>query len=428
MDEYNEILKAHMRSPHFYDNQGKNTNLLYQYRSFEHFMAILKSDSFWATNARFSNDEEEQRFAAEILQKPLNLSGIHIKREMINENYIVCFSAGADKLSQWRGYAPDGGVSVGFDLSGPAQFYVVPADVKVPVNPVIDNVQRLYVQAEPVTYLPARDLLQDESEYYRACFETIRLVLGGGQLTKEDITAFENDIAHKVPYIKHAGFVEEDEWRLVFPNDEGQLNKCIRYRENTGVVKIPYIVVCPGDPYGQTKSCVVRVSIQDKDKASALIARIRNEISDLRVENCLDVSTSLFDDFCSGCTRRRWMDYIYVDAPCRYVHSIGTKDEYQLGIDGAINNVIVSQGKDQEKIFDAVYRYVQETVNNGESEGKNRVKVWCEGHLPIRRIIIGPRSNQSNTVEYVEHFCRHTYWLRDVEVESSKIPYRKSLG
>ena len=42
---------------------------VYQYRSLDSFWAIVQSDSFWATNARFSNDLEEQNLG----RKKINL-------------------------------------------------------------------------------------------------------------------------------------------------------------------------------------------------------------------------------------------------------------------------------------------------------------------------------------------------------------------
>lgn len=428
MDEFAKVLEAYNRSPHFYDLHGKSSaSILYQYRSFQTFLTILKSDSFWATNARFSNDEAEQRFATEILEKPLHMQDIHIRPEKLNENYIVCFSKERDKLSQWRGYAPDGGVSIGYDFSGPSQFYVAPTGVTPPLTTCTRG-QSLFVQAEPVVYLPPRRTGQSEDEYFSDCYQTICFDTGSGPLEDSDIKKFEDEISKKAPYIKHAGFQEEDEWRLVFPNDDGKLNQCIRYKEDSSIIKTPYIVVCPGDPTRNSHPCVIRVCIWDKGKAEKLIKEVHTKLSSLRIESCLPVGTTsdLYDEFCSGCTRRRWMDCDDVTEYCRYHHS-GKGAEYYLGLPEQINNVIISQGEQQQKVFDTVHQCVQEIINNSTSSDGSKVKVWCEGHLPVRSITVGPSSNQGNIVEFVEHYCRHTYWLRDVDIYISNIPYRKSL-
>lgn len=428
MDEYSKLLGAYERSPHFYDSQGKaSADILYQYRSFQNFLAILKSDSFWATNARFSNDETEQRFATEMLEKPLHRQGVQIKPEKLNENYIVCFSREGDKLSQWRGYAPDGGVSIGYDFSGPSQFYIAPAGVTPPLTTCTGG-QGLFVQAEPVVYLPSQRIGQSEDEYFSDCYQTIRFDTGTGPLEDEDIKKFEDDISRKAPYIKHAGFQEEDEWRLVFPNSDGKLNKCIRYKEDSSIIKIPYVVACPGDPDHNSHPCVIRVCIRDKGKAEALIKALHTQLSSLRIENCLSVDdhSDLYDDFCSGCTRRRWVDFEDVTEYCRY-HYSGKNADYYLGLSEQVNNVIISQGEQQEKVFNTVHHCVQEAINNSARPDEPKVKVWCEGHLPVRSITVGPSSNQGNIVEFVEHYCRHTYWLRDVDISISNIPYRKSL-
>lgn len=52
------------------------------------------------------------------------------------------------------------------------------------------------------------------------------------------------------------------------------------------------------------------------------------------------------------------------------------------------------------------------------------IKVWCKGHLPIRKIIVGPGEKQKEIKESLE-FYRHTvYWLRYIDIEESKIPLR----
>ena len=61
--EYTQIAEAQKELPQFHIKQknSKKMNLVYQYRNFDSFWSIVKSDAFWATNARFSNDEAEQQ-------------------------------------------------------------------------------------------------------------------------------------------------------------------------------------------------------------------------------------------------------------------------------------------------------------------------------------------------------------------------------
>lgn len=431
MSEYDKMREAFNRSPHLYDYSGSNeAGMLYMYRSFRSFCSILENNCFHATNARFSNDEEEQKFAAEILQKPLEKHSIFIPSESYSENYVVCFCQENDKLSQWRGYAANGGVSIGFDFSGPVPFHAVPDDTKELGKSKPKEVT-IFAQAERVVYLAPRDISMDEDEYYAECFETISVNPGTGTLDPEDIKALRNDIIQKAPYIKHKGFEEENEWRLVFPNGNGQFNEYLRYKKTElPVLQTPYIVVAPGDPELDKRACAIRVYMSDGKQAEDLLEKLRRELEsiDVLIENCIPFNSSgkLDDRFCFGCTRRGWFDGWTVTRNCRYLHS-ESSDDYFLGVSNNVNNVIISQGRNQEKIFSLVHKYVQDTINCNAGTSGAKVKVWCEGHLPIRSITVGPGPNQSKILEYIKHYCRHTYWLRDVDVSQSLIPYRKSL-
>ena len=80
--------------------------------------------------------------------------------------------------------------------------------------------------------------------------------------------------------------------------------------------------------------------------------------------------------------------------------------------------VFISQCKNQDKVFDILYNALHEKLKD------DAPKIWCEGHLPIRTITVGPRADKEQVKESIEHYCKHTYWLKDVEVKASTIPYR----
>ncbi len=83
----------------------------------------------------------------------------------------------------------------------------------------------------------------------------------------------------------------------------------------------------------------------------------------------------------------------------------------------------IEEGSDQSQ----VYKKVKEKIDKflvGKSRG---IKVFCKGHLPIMQIRVAPSDNQTRVIEQVKRFCRSKYWLCDVEVLPSEIPYVKSL-
>jgi len=55
---------------------------------------------------------------------------------------------------------------------------------------------------------------------------------------------------------------------------------------------------------------------------------------------------------------------------------------------------------------------------------KDTIKIWCKGHLPIRKIIVGPSEKQNETKESLEYYKRTIYWLKYVDIDVSAIPLR----
>jgi hypothetical protein len=105
-------------------------NLLYHYTSVDVLMSILDKGELWASHIRYLNDTSEQRlFRMQIgtrikvgLQTAVGDERARLLKlqsaaesPTADDAYVICFSRdGGDRLSQWRGYSGNGGVSVGF--------------------------------------------------------------------------------------------------------------------------------------------------------------------------------------------------------------------------------------------------------------------------------------------------------------------------
>lgn len=341
----------------------------------------------------------------------------------LEENYIVCFCKEDDKLSQWRGYAPEGGVAMGFDFGMPRVFSVLnhdAGDVATPDNSVIQ-----YVGLDAVCYISPKGDQNDDS-YSEYCHDQLALV--NPATSNDELNVYREEIQKKSPYIKHSGFKEEDEFRLVFRNETGKLDKCVRYRDaNSESLRYPYIVVKAALPMNKITQCVVRVCINE-DKEAALVKEIEAALKityPTLVQGChlpQGVQPDAGEPFCTGCVLRSWQtEFSY--RSCRYMYLSSNEVEYEYSLQENESCVVISQGENQEAVFKVVYKCVQEFK---KQEGIN-IAVWCEGHLPLRKITVGPCTNQNNVVEAIRHYCRHTYWLRDIEISISTIPFRKSL-
>lgn len=425
MREYEAAVSAFTDTPSFtYGASPKQIRFGYQYREFESFWAIIKSDSFWATDARFSNDAQEQRFAADIFANQLkqgteSLAGL-------NEDYIVCFCAEDDKLSQWRGYAAKGGVSMGFDFDGAVPFHIPLAGKELALTMPAADYRTVFAQYGQVLYVEPRREGETDKDYYTKRYSQISNTALQENAVNPVPKDVWDDLQKSAPFIKHKGFEEENEWRLVFRNEDHSLSPCVRYHapDEEGIRR-PYIVVRPGDPASNARRCVVRLCV-DSGLTHGLLRRLRTEtittIDSCRIEDGLQDKT---DAFCFGCTRRRWMGKHFT-TKCRYRRDSMAK--YRLGVHKDENSIIISQGCDQEQVFKTVHDCVEKFIDEQRTLGNAvaPIPVWCEGHLPIRSLTIGPCTHQREMVESVQHYCNHAYWLQDVKIKASKIPFRRS--
>ena len=107
-----------------------NPDILYHYTSIEAFKSIIDSKKMRATRYDQMNDYSEVKLGIDNLFKTIknyeispdfsdfkkHLIGIIEKlKSQILDIYILSFSSVKDSLEQWRAYAQNGGVAIGFD-------------------------------------------------------------------------------------------------------------------------------------------------------------------------------------------------------------------------------------------------------------------------------------------------------------------------
>ncbi len=162
-----------------------------------------------------------------------------------------------------------------------------------------------------------------------------------------------------VPYLKNEMFYEEKESRLVFANIKGNLSECIRFRKLENGVKVPYMIVKSGD-----------------------IGKMN---------------------------RRKTMD----------VNNY-TNEELLQKLDDQ-GEIWLEEGLNQEKKYFELLTRIQKLKE--EHSKKGNVDIYCKGHLPVQEIIVAPTYDRERIAEQVERFCKSKYWLSNVRVRQSKIPY-----
>lgn len=395
--------------------------LLYQYRNFSGFWSILESNSLWASNARFSNDYAEQQQGYKALNQWLEKVCRHSEKKEeaqaleIEDCYIICFCRQGDTLSQWRGYTSDGGVAIGFDLSNVRPFSIIGKEDDSSAH----GASKLSANVKKYSYYNACcSVMYVDPENEEEPVEKIR-----DYAHLASVSTFLDKAQTQMPFIKHHGFWEEQEYRFVFVNIKRQLHDAIRYREGEGI-RIPYIIVKAGDDAHARLPSVVRIVEDDAVNAWHLVENLNDRLrtTGSKAIACLqylqDNKISVAD--CRGCTIRHFM---YQNNPSDFTacsYPVPNKDNRGFIVHKISRGIYVSQGNNQKEVYDILL----------EARSKNllfETPIWCDGYLPIRKIVVGPSSRQTEHLESIKHYCNNIFWLRDVIIEKSEIPYRKNF-
>lgn len=319
---------------------------LYHYTSLTTLFDILESDSFWLSGIRFSNDASEEQILG---QNWLDENNYH------GDNFILCLCRTGDSLSQWRGYCPAGGTSIGLYNEGLCTYSVLYANYES-----VRKHKDIASVAIPVIYLFSKNKSDDEQDPQLAANDIMRKIR---KLIYENSSKYPllNEVDF-VPFLKHKAFYEECEHRIVISNSNGEFEKCIRFRKLKNGTKIPYIV-------------------------------IKNGCADESHENAVSISEESLQEIAGN---------------------------LRINTSPVILPICSNQSE--------LYFKMKKHIDKNAPKGITRKPVICDGHLPIRSIKIAPMTDQRRIVEQVKRFCQSKYWLRDVIVSASNIPYVPSIN
>ncbi|MQW55664.1 DUF2971 domain-containing protein [Sinorhizobium meliloti] len=187
--------------------------LLFHYTTFAGFLGIVSGRSMWASSIHYLNDSQEFKHGLDVAK------GV-AQRKIPDENgarrqllerfitalqqysrgylYVASFTEKGDLLSQWRGYAATGGLSLGFDFGVLRD--VAERNTFRLIKCIYDNETKQRIATEIVDSalngMPS-DIEFDASQIEKSAYA---LVLSYFQLA----AAF-----------KDSSFTEESEWRLI---------------------------------------------------------------------------------------------------------------------------------------------------------------------------------------------------------------------
>lgn len=207
---------------------------LCHYTTLEGALGIITGRDLWLSHLRFSNDDDEFLYGLKLVGNELDALAeatpadagrvqlINDVKARIDEQreqpiYISCFCEHDNLLSQWRGYADNGGgVSIEFDADG-FRAYSGPDSLLG-----LTRLWRVIYKEESQRRIVQRAL---EFPYWGAGPDQVRFIADA--------------LSFFLPTFKNADFIDEKERRLIFTPDPAKAPKP-RFRTRGGML-VPYM-------------------------------------------------------------------------------------------------------------------------------------------------------------------------------------------
>lgn len=360
---------------------------LYHYTSRDVFWKIIDGESMLARHIMFSNDFHENEIGRRKITKAME-DVAHTKLTATDAlPFMVCFCENGDLLSQWRGYAKEG-IALEFDftkgLYGMEQGFSS-AHCYTVMNKLADGD---YLSADNNTKGTDPNIFMGAVvSPYKVIYTDRRDIPDQSviDLIKKINTEFADDIQQTaigmIPYIKNDKFQEEAEYRLIFDMNQLAAGEYRRLLEEKYVnldvdgVRKPNIRIKFGNQYKAAHEESLTVYYSD-EKLSEVMRNFKRK--------CRIAGISV--------------------KPIRRVrkYKIDSKE------------ILISEGKHQEKACYLLRRMLPD----------KEYKVWCDGHLPIRRIIVGPSRDAEFMRNSIKEYIKTKYWAESIDVVTSQIPLR----
>lgn len=352
---------------------ANSTYVKYTYKGSMYKM--LESDTLFVFCSELSNDKTENKM---------------LDAEKREDTYISCFynynydmpdslQNSSDVLSQWMSYCYGGGAAFEFYFGQDFFAPINPEDVTGEYDKVVDNFFEGISDNEKnrFCYSLINSEAKDDSEFVLYPNFPFQLQYYENTVNDSDSVSLafktikkkyeEIDDCHILPYLKHSGFVQESEARLAFVNTDDCLSDCIKFIEASDGTRIPYIEVRFGNNDLSRLPC-------------DFVKRRKDESLEEAVERKLK-------------ERNKFMN-------------------------NSKFPIIIPQGRNQEEIYNIVEKKAKSLFGEGV-----KPKIICQGHLPITKITLAPTLDRTEQRKKMEIFCKSKYWLRNVEIVESQIPY-----
>lgn len=378
---------------------------LYHYTSREVFWKIMDSETFLARHIMFSNDFEENKIGNEKIALAAKENGIQIG-DIEDLPFMICFCEKEDLLSQWRGYAKEG-IAMEFDFSkglygfndngfSTYSCYTIMNNEtvneeylsKIPwLDKGANGDQNFFVGAiaSPYSVIYTESFKQQEEKSDHIIDQKIQKIRSLYNRQDDPEDAPWKLATAMIPFVKNKKFNEESEYRLIFDMDiliseskQHILQQKYTYLDVDGVRK-PNIRVKFGN-----------------------MLEHQNEITKLYYVN------SDLDDNIKELTKELRKERINLEI-------VKKPRKYKMNQD----EIFLSDSIHQEEIYTKLRTSLHRRGNSSK-----KISIWCDGHPPIRKIIVGPSKDAELMKCSIEEYLKTKYWTKDIKVEISKIPLR----
>lgn len=376
----------------------KPKGYLYHYTSREVFWKIMDSETLLARHTMFSNDYEENKIGTKKIQAAMEKCEMNAGK-IETQPFMICFCAEDDLLSQWRGYAKEG-VSLEFDFSkglyslngGFSTYgcYTIMNNDTVEEEYLSRTISRekgkkkendLFMGAvkSPYSVIYTESKMEEGEDDDLIIEQQIQKIEAAPDETRR------SHIVEMIPYIKNKKFAEEKEYRLIF-----DMNVLVS-ESNRSLLQEKYTYL---DEDGVRKPNI-RVKFGDMSERENEITRLYYVNSDL-------------DDAMNSLTQELEKDGIKIEI-------VKHSKKFKM----PENEVLVSNSKYQEEICTKLRMKLHQRPT-----GTPEINVWCDGHLPIRKVTVAPSKDAELMKCSIQEYLKTKYWARDIKVEISKIPLR----
>lgn len=213
---------------------------------------ILQNANIYATNLKYMNDSEEYVNGVNELSKIINgqqskcvISETMIQKHLkkIPDSYSISFSTARDLLSQWSMYAKESGISLRMEFAS-GQIYKIKEKGQ---DEHTNEIKCLNLKPQKVYYCTEKAMTKRDYNRVKKNIEKQLLNTKNNKIAIKDMESNAQEIWGKnIPYIKRYEFNAEEEYRLIFRQEDWNKKFKIEYRLDKNVLK-PYVdVTCEG--------------------------------------------------------------------------------------------------------------------------------------------------------------------------------------